>query len=102
MRVQNIAAADQTVNVVDQNVEPHVATVEHERLHCESLLKVTLFPCFPVLVQTAAEHGHQLDAVDEIARVSTAPNLFGDAQDFFESERNIDHLSVPLSVTEEG
>ena len=48
MLMEDIATTENTVDVIYDDIQPHVSSMEEERLNRETLLEVTFIACLPI------------------------------------------------------
>ena len=99
MRVQDLTAAEESINVVDEDVGAHISAMEHKRTHRESLLKVTFIPGLPVLVEAATNDRKNLGNIDQEDEEGSSRDSWRNFKVFIESERHSNLFLVPLAST---
>ena len=97
--MQDLTAAEESINVVDEDVGAHISAMEHKRTHRESLLKVTFIPGLPVLVEAATNDRKNLGNIDQEDEEGSSRDSWRNFKVFIESERHSNLFLVPLAST---
>ena len=102
MGVQDFAATNDAVGVIDNDVQCHVACKAQETKPGESLLEMTLVPSCPELLCRPREYQEDLEDVDYKDAIGAETKLFLKSKVLGDAEWHFNRFHPEVSLAEIG